>query len=377
MQDEFSQQELEQAPLSQLIDLEERRLVESRVLTRASTSGLYRTRWQLARVNPEKIKKIEDLRQVPLITEHDLVEASRDKRINSLACSEVQCWFRITSRERVSLWIPYGQQDIALSWELALRMSRVVGFADDDILLIMNHPAPSLSNALPYFLAYAHKLKGGAAVEIIPMSLPLLELRPNWADFFLRRQPTVLMAPPGDALRLAEILRESNKKIADSTHDDLSLGLGQMATAGVKAKGEPKRVLEKLRLALLYDDSLEPYRQRIREEYAVDTCQTYGIADFSLFNVECQAHQGIHIWLDVCIPEIIPSAELDWERSDSSHSPRTVFLTEAEPGLTGELVITTFGQAFPLVRYRTAEQVEVISTEQCQCGRTHPRVRLL
>ena len=46
-------------------------------------------------------------------------------------------------------------------------------------------------------------------MEVVPLSLMLLLHRPAWASFFLKRQPTVLVSTPADALQLAEILRKN------------------------------------------------------------------------------------------------------------------------------------------------------------------------
>jgi phenylacetate-CoA ligase len=57
--------------------------------------------------------------------------------------------------------------------------------------------------------------------------------------------------------------------------------------------------------------------------------------------------------------------------------PQAVFLDEAPAGMQGEYVVTTFSQALPLVRYRTSDLVQVVSTGVCTCGRTHPRIKVL
>ena len=65
------------------------------------------------------------------------------------------------------------------------------------------------------------------------------------------------------------------------------------------------------------------------------------------------------------------------EKADPHHVPRTVFLEEAAPGLEGELVLTTFGEALPLVRYRTGDLMRAVGSDRCSCGITHPRVAIL
>jgi phenylacetate-coenzyme A ligase PaaK-like adenylate-forming protein len=92
---------------------------------------------------------------------------------------------------------------------------------------------------------------------------------------------------------------------------------------------------------------------------------------------ECASHQGMHVFLDGCLPEIIPETELERQKEDPAHRSQAVPLWNARPGLVGELVLTNFAQAFPLVRYRTADLVRVESTAPCACGRSHPRIHTL
>ena len=75
--------------------------------------------------------------------------------------------------------------------------------------------------------------------------------------------------------------------------------------------------------------------------------------------IECiEAKQGLHIWEDHFIPEII----------DSESGERVA------EGEKGELVITTITkQGIPLIRYRTRD-VTSLSYELCTCGRTHARI---
>jgi len=130
-------------------------------------------------------------------------------RIKLYACSAVQMWFWVTGRGGSTWWMPCGKQDIMKMLELCRRMSRVVGIAEEDVALVLNQPAPTASDSLPYFLGYAHKLASGARMEVMPLSPLLLTHRPAWASFFLKRPPTVLVSTPADALQLAEILKRN------------------------------------------------------------------------------------------------------------------------------------------------------------------------
>jgi phenylacetate-coenzyme A ligase PaaK-like adenylate-forming protein len=102
-----------------------------------------------------------------------------------------------------------------------------------------------------------------------------------------------------------------------------------------------------------------------------------GVLNEGIFGVDCASHSGAHLWQDACIAEIIPQAELQREKASPGCVPDAVFLPDAAPGLTGELVITNFAEALPLVRYRTGNMVEVPAEPSCACGSSAPRVRVL
>ncbi len=336
-------QDLERAPLSELVAFQEKKLVE--VMARAYSSELYRKGWEIAGVKPGTIQKIEDLTKLPFTTGRDLTKAYYDEGVDKVTCSQVWAWFCMVGSDKARLWIPFSKQDIFLTLDQLVRQSHVVGVNDGDILLLMTYPAPAPSDAIAYFAAYAPRLRGGRNVEIIPISLHLLELKVDWIHICRQRQPTVLFASPSSAVKLAETVPES--------------------------------LLARIRLGLFYEEPLSSCRERIMSAYALEPYEIYGLTQFFAFNVECQVHNGIHIWLDNCIAEIIPQAELEKERARAKYVPVAVPLTEAKPALIGEYVVTNFAEALPLIRYRTGNLVEVVTTNPCQCGRTHPKIKVI
>jgi len=73
---------------------------------------------------------------------------------------------------------------------------------------------------------------------------------------------------------------------------------------------------------------------------------------------ECQEQNGLHIWEDYYIVEII--------------DPDT--LGPVPEGEVGELVLTTINrEAMPLLRYRTRDLTRILPGE-CPCGRHHKRL---
>ena len=128
-----------------------------------------------------------------------------------------------------------------------------------------------------------------------------------------------------------------------------------------KAEGLDFRAL-KLRVGIF---GAEPWSEEMRGEIEqklnLTALDIYGLSEIMGPGVaqECfEGKNGLHIWEDHFIPEII--------------NPDT---GEVLPeGKKGELVITTITkQGIPLIRYRTRD-ITSITYEQCVCGRTHARL---
>lgn len=106
----------------------------------------------------------------------------------------------------------------------------------------------------------------------------------------------------------------------------------------------------------------ESLRARIQERSGIKAYDVFGTSELSgpLF-IECEAQEGMHVWGDMFIFEIL--------------DPET--LQPAKEGEIGELVVTTLlKEALPLIRYRVGDLASV-SSKVCKCGRTHPRLMRL
>jgi phenylacetate-CoA ligase len=74
--------------------------------------------------------------------------------------------------------------------------------------------------------------------------------------------------------------------------------------------------------------------------------------------IECQEQNGLHIWEDNYIVEIVDPVTLE----------------PVADGEVGELVLTTLNrEAMPLFRYRTRDLTRFLPGD-CPCGRTHRRL---
>lgn len=103
-------------------------------------------------------------------------------------------------------------------------------------------------------------------------------------------------------------------------------------------------------------------RRRIESRLHIECFDIYGMTEtggIGTTGQDCKAHNGIHVWEDQYITEII--------------DPVT---GEVVPdGEYGEVVFTSLTrEAMPIIRYRTRDISRILSREKCACGRTSLRI---
>ena len=108
----------------------------------------------------------------------------------------------------------------------------------------------------------------------------------------------------------------------------------------------------------------EPYTEEMRiklqDLYGFSVFNSYGLSEMNGPGVsfECLEQNGMHIWEDAYLVEII--------------NPNT--LEPVGEGEVGELVMTTLRRtAMPIIRYRTGDLTSFM-TGECPCGRKHRRI---
>ena len=123
---------------------------------------------------------------------------------------------------------------------------------------------------------------------------------------------------------------------------------------------DPKRDTKLHTICIGAEPHSEEQRKRIEQLLGVKAYNCFGMSEMNGPGVafECKEQNGLHIWEDYTIVEII--------------DPDT--LEPVPDGEVGELVLTTINrEAMPLIRYRTRDLTSIIPGE-CACGRTHKRL---
>ncbi|TVM15892.1 phenylacetate--CoA ligase family protein [Oceanidesulfovibrio indonesiensis] len=100
----------------------------------------------------------------------------------------------------------------------------------------------------------------------------------------------------------------------------------------------------------------ESLRQELEDAFGMRVRQGYGTADLGCAAYECRELTGMHVsprcWVEICDPD--------------TGQP-------VPPGEVGEVVVTPFIRAYPLLRLATGDLSRIVD-EQCPCGRTSPRL---
>ena len=161
-----------------------------------------------------------------------------------------------------------------------------------------------------------------------------MQLGMSWINFIQKRRPTAIFASTRNAKAFAEKLGSMNTSV--------------------------REVLPEARIGVFYGEQ----QNSLSEAYSsLDKYQVYSPIEHMAFWSECPSHSGVHVWLDTCVSEIIPVGH-----------QKAQLLSKSAEGTEGELVITTFSKALPLIRYKTGKFVHLESSE-CSCGCSHPKIR--
>ncbi len=315
--------ELETLPREALEALQLKRL-QNTVERVYNLVPFYKRKFEEAKIKPEDIKSLDDLKRLPFTTKQDL----RDNYPFGLFTIPLEQVVRVHASSGTTgkpTVVGYSKRDVEIWSDLMARSLAAAGVSKGDII----------QNAYGYGLFTgglgAHYGGERLGATVIPISGGNTKKQIMIMKDF---GSTILTATPSYTLYLAETMAEMGIK-----REELKLKIGILGA-------EP------------WSDEM---RKSIEEKLNIDAIDIYGLSEIMGPGVaiECiDAKEGLHIWEDAFIPEII-----DPETGD--------VLPDGEEG---ELVITTIlKEAIPLIRYRTRDITRIIK-EPCKCGRTHRRI---
>ncbi len=292
-----------------------------------ATVPFYRDTFNQLGIKPADIKSLADLQLLPFTLKQDM----RDSYPYGLFAVPLEQIVRIHASSGTTgkpTVVGYTRRDIDNWTELMARSFVAAGTHKGDII----------HNAYGYGLFTgglgAHYGAERVGASVIPMSGGNTKKQLMIMQDF---GSTVLTCTPSYSLYLAEVAAEEGIDIRK-----LKLKVGILGA-------EPWS---------------EKMRQEIEAKLNIKAIDIYGLSEIlgPGVGIECiEAQNGLHIWEDHFIPEII--------------NPET---GEVLPdGEKGELVITTITkEGIPLIRYRTRDITRLFK-EPCICGRTHARIERL
>lgn len=317
--------------LDELCALQEAEL--SQLLTHAWRNvPHYSSRFQQAGLGPGDVKRLEDLKKLPLLT----------------------------------------REDAALHFAARKSTAAPLPVIDKSTSGTTGHPLTFAYDRGSEYWRQATKLRGYA-----------------WAGYRLGDRslhfwgsPSVAVPSPAQRFKVAvdrAIRRERYSYCTDRSEEALARLVGEIRTlrpsvivcyaqAGValaRHVNETKsRDWDDIALIAAAERLFPTDRAIIAEAFGPGVFETYGSREVMLIAAECEAHEGLHVSMENLLVEVIVR-DMNGERA-------------ALPGELGEVVITdlhNFGA--PFIRYLTGDSAVQRAPGRCACGRSLTRLELV
>ncbi len=285
---------------------------------------IYRRKFEELGIAPDDINGLDDLGRLPFTTKQDL----RDEYPFNNFAVPVEEVVRLhassgtTGKPTVG---GYTQNDLDLWAEVMARTVTSCGVTSKDVA----HNAYGyglFTGGLGFHLGYQT-----VGATVVPVSGGLTRRQLMLMEDF---GATVITCTPSYSLVLAE----------------------EAAELGIDFKSRMK-----VRVGIFGAEPwTEEMRVKIENRLNLEAYDIYGLTEIigPGVSVECEHHNGMHIFEDHFLPEII----------DPKTGGQLPF------GEEGELVFTTLTkEAMPVIRYRTRDRT-VLHQEKCACGRTMVRM---
>ena len=318
----YLHKELETLTRTQIENLQLERL--KKTVRQCMNSPFYKKRFDDLHLKPEDIRSLDDLYKIPFTTKQDL----RDNYPFGLSTVPMEKVVRLHSSSGTTgtpTVILHTQCDLDEWANAVARCLYMVGLRAGDIF----------QNSSGYGM-----FTGGLGFQYGAERLGMLTVpaaagnTKRQIKFITDFGTTALHAIPSYAGRLYEV----------------------MAEMGI----DPRRDTKLKTLIIGAEPHSEEQRKRIEDMLGVKAYNSFGMSEMCGPGVafECTEQNGLHIWEDYYIVEIV--------------DPET--LEPVPEGEIGELVLTTLNrEAMPLLRYRTRDLTRILPGE-CPCGRHHKRL---
>lgn len=310
---------------SQLEEIQQLRLRKIIRHTQAH-SPYFAKRYRDAGIDASTFKGLEDLERLPLMSKNDF----RNQYPEGMSCVDRRRIIEMHMSSGTSgtpIVMLYTQHDLDQWAECMARCYVMAGLKATDVVQIT--PGFGLFNG--GFGCYHGARKAG--MFIVP-------------------------AGPGNTERQVRLARDMR-----------STGLVAVVSYGARIMDVMEKLgetLPDLKVGIFGAETFtSEMKDRLREGLGIEPYDVYGMTEtggIGTLGQDCQYHNGIHVWEDQYIVEII--------------DPET--LKRVPKGEVGELVVTSINrEAVPVIRFRTGDLTRIISSDCCECGRTHVRLEAI
>lgn len=293
-------------------------------LLQCMKSPFYRQRFAESGISPQDIRTLDDIVKIPFTTKQDL----RDHYPFGLCTVGLDRVVRLHSSSGTTgkpTVILHTRKDLDQWADAVARCLYMTGLRPGDIF----------QNTSGYGM-----FTGGLGFQYGAERMGLLTVPAAAGNtrrqikFIMDFGTTAIHAIPSYAGRLYEVMEE--------------MGI------------DPRRDTRLKTLVIGAEPHSEEQRRRIEQMLGVKAYNSFGMSEMCGPGVafECREQNGMHIWEDYYIVEIVDPVTLE----------------PVPEGEVGELVLTTINrEAMPLLRYRTRDLTRILPGD-CPCGRHHRRL---
>ena len=318
----FHNESMETASRESIHELQSRRL-RAIVGHVYESNPIYRRLFDEKGVRPEDIRTAEDVVRLPL-TNKDILRESYPLNMACVPRNQIVEMHMSSGSTGTPVVMPYTRSDLDQWAECMARCYRMAGAKPGD--------ATQITPLFGLFNGGFGMYHGARAAGLF-----------------------VIPAGPGNTARQIRLAKDLKTRVFTGV---VSYGIRLM-----EVLAEQKESLPELEIGIfgaeVFSDSM---KKKISSGLDIDVFDIYGMTEsggVGTLGMDCPAHDGIHVWEDQYILEII---------DPKSGEP-------VDDGEEGELVFTSLTrEALPMIRFRTADLTHVISRDRCECGRTHVRL---
>ena len=317
--------EIEFQPREVIKAFQEERLKQM-LLYLQEKSPFYQRMFKENHIEISKIRKLEDLQQIPLTTKEDLQLHNKD--FICVPVTEIRDYITTSGTLSDPTTFAVTEKDLErLAYNEAISFTGAGGHPGEVYQLMT-----TLDKRFMAGYAYCLGIRMmGAGLIRVGNGIPELQ----W-DTIRRIKPDAIICVPSFILRIIKYAEEHGIDYRDSS-------IKKAVCIGENLRND--------------DFSLNLLGEKIKSKWDIDLYSTYASTEMSTSFCECSAGKGGHHHPELIICELL----------DENDRP-------VAEGEYGELVVTTLGvEGMPLLRFKTGD-VARFHYEKCSCGRTSMRI---